>query len=84
MNAASAYLTTLGNLCVTFMKIGKVDIAVRGVGKAMMLANSTGREALAQEIAGKIEERVKRRRTPDMGRKPERQNNYLLLTFGTS
>jgi hypothetical protein len=49
LNAAPAYLTTLGNLCVTFMKIGKVDIAVRGAGKAMMLANSTGREALSQE-----------------------------------
>jgi tetratricopeptide (TPR) repeat protein len=56
LNAAPADLTTLSNLCVTFMKIERADLAIIAAEKAMSLAKSTGRKALAQEIAGKIEE----------------------------
>ena len=46
----------LNDLCDVFMQIRQPDDAIRAAGKAMILAKSTGQEALAREIAGNIEE----------------------------
>ncbi len=54
MNPAD--LKTLNGLCDIFMRIGQPDNAILAAEKAMILAKSTGQEALAKEIAGNIEE----------------------------
>ena len=59
LNVAPADLTTLNHLCNFFLKIGKTDLAVGAAGKALALAKSTGRENLAREIAGNMEEMKK-------------------------
>ena len=52
----SADIKTLNNLCDVFMQIGQPGDAIRAAGKAMILAKSTGQEALAREIAENIGE----------------------------
>jgi tetratricopeptide (TPR) repeat protein len=51
-----ADLKTLNDLCGVFMQLGQPDNAILAAKQALVLAKSTGQDALAREISGNIEE----------------------------
>jgi Flp pilus assembly protein TadD len=61
-----AELTILNELCAAFMQLSDPDDAIRAARKARSLAHSTGREELAKEIEGNIEE-MKQVRSQESG-----------------